>query len=166
MYRTIPRPQRRPGAGAVSDWGKCLHDIMVADDLVDKALFADPDREVFPVKARNLPQSMPHTYARTGPGIGWPGQPSRYCLGTGSYYTCTAMGNRAFALSREGNARMLAVLECAAVHGFPLWYCQQATQKELLKYFGNSICPPVAKAVHLSIEGLESHTRMGPVQEH
>ena len=120
--------------------------------MVDKAFFADPDREVFPVKARNLPQSMPHTYARTGPGIGWPGQPSRYCLGTGSYYTCTAMGNRAFALSREGNARMLAVLECAAVHGFPLWYCQQATQKELLKYFGNSICPPVAKAVHLSIE--------------
>ena len=131
---------------------KCLADIMVPDCCVDDALFAPNDLKIIPQTPATYDPSMPHTVARVRSGVGWPGYPTRFCLHTGAYYTCMASGNIAYVVTPEGNARMLAILEVAAAHGFPLWYCHGATRRQLLKWFGNSICPPVARAVFDSIK--------------
>ena len=128
-----------------------LGDILKPDHQVAASLFLPPGINLTP--ERDWPEGggrskrMPHTWARIQRGVGQPNFPFRCLHHGGSCYVILQSGNVPWVLTPQGSIRMLAVVECIELHGFPATYGAGYSRATILGWLGNCICPPVAQAV-------------------
>jgi len=128
-----------------------MGELMTPDADVAAHLFAPVSKQFYPCNPSfTAHPSKPRIVARSSDGVGQPSDPSRVQHHSAVSLLCLASGNVSYTLTPDGNIRQSTADEVAMYHGFGKNFANKFPRETRLKFFGNCICPPVARAVFMS----------------